>query len=121
VGMVLSVTNYTTQREYSQVVIEKMAGERLQKSLSGLLESSDEGSIVYTVENNQLANEKLMIHLVNSSVEDITAINLKKLDQSSSYSFSPEGDTTGLFEKTFKMKLMSFTNSTEELTAPSNV
>ena len=97
-----------------------MAGERLQKSLTGLLESSDEGSIVYTVENNQKVNEKLMIHLVNSSVENITAINLKKLDESSSYSFSLEGDTSGLFEKTFKMKLISFTNSTEEQTALSN-
>ena len=97
-----------------------MAGERLQKSLTGLLESSDEGSIVYTVENNQKVNEKLMIHLVNSSVENITAINLKKLDESSSYSFSLEGDTSGLFENTFKMKLMSFTNSTEEQTALSN-
>ena len=97
-----------------------MAGKRLQKSLTGLLESSDEGSIVYTVENNQKVNEKLMIHLVNSSVENITAINLKKLDESSSYSFSLEGDTSGLFEKTFKMKLMSFTNSTEEQTALSN-
>ena len=97
-----------------------MAGERLQKSLTGLLESSDEGSIVYTVENNQKVNEKLMIHLVNSSVENITVINLKKLDESSSYSFSLEGDTSGLFEKTFKMKLISFTNSTEEQTALSN-
>ena len=97
-----------------------MAGERLQKSLTGLLESSDEGSIVYTVEKNQLVNEKLMIHLVNSSVEAITAINLKKLDESSSYSFNLEEDTTGLFEKTFKMKLVSVTNSTEEQTALSN-
>ena len=97
-----------------------MAGERLQKSLTGLLENSDEGSIVYTIDNNQLANEKLMIHLVNTSVEAITEINLKRLDESSSYSFTLEGDTTGLFEKTFKMKLMSFTNSTEEQTALSN-
>ena len=97
-----------------------MAGERLQKSLTGLLESSDEGSIVYTVDKNQQVNEKLMIHLVNSSVEAITAINLKKLDESSSYSFSLDGDTTGLFEKAFKMKIMSFTNSTEEQTALSN-
>ena len=81
-----------------------MAGERLQKSLTGLLESSDEGSIVYTVDKNQQVNEKLMIHLVNSSVEAITAINLKKLDESSSYSFSLDGDTTGLFEKAFKMR-----------------
>jgi hypothetical protein len=98
-----------------------MKGERLQKSLAGLLESSDEGSIVYTVENNQQLNEKLMIHLVNSSVEDITAINLKKLDQSSSYFFTAEGDTTGLFEKTFKIKLHSLTNSTEEQTEFTNV
>ena len=97
-----------------------MAGERLQKSLTGLLENSDEGSIVYTIDNNQLANEKLMIHLVNTSVEAITEINLKRLDESSSYSFTLEGDTTGLFEKTFKMKLISFTNSTEEHTALSN-
>ena len=49
-GFVIICSNYSNQRESSQVLIERTAGERLQKSLKGLLESSDEGSIVYTVE-----------------------------------------------------------------------
>ena len=50
VGLVIICSNYSNQRESSQVLIEKAAVERLQKSLKGLLESSDEGSIVYSVE-----------------------------------------------------------------------
>lgn len=55
-----------------------------------------------------------MIHFVNESVSEITGVNLQKEAVASSYSFSEEGDTTGLFEPTFKIKLMHFTNSTED-------
>lgn len=55
-----------------------------------------------------------MIHFVNSSVSEITGVNLQKVVVESSYSFSEEGDTTGLFEPTFKIKLMHLTNSTED-------